>query len=290
MARVPLEDVANLVLDHPEVTLTATLLSACAEEGITVITVDEKHLPNGVLTPFLAHHRTPKMIRAQLALGAPATKRLWQRLVQQKITNQAAMLLDAGSTEAGQRLHRMVQEVRSGDPTNVEAQAAQTYFRAIWGSGFRRSAQDLPNAMMNYGYAILRSALARALICHGFLPSLGLHHRSEQNAFNLADDLIEPFRPLVDRHVYETWLGLSRDLTDLTPPLKGRMVGVLHRDCSHGPRAPATPVTSTVLVATEAAVTSLARVCLQDDDPATLDLPRTLIPERAPDEGPEEAP
>lgn len=275
-ARIPLEDIAHLVIDHQAVTLTASVLSACAEAGVSVITVGPTHLPNAILTPFLPHSRALKVMRAQLDLGAPATKRLWQRLIQQKIANQATLLLDAGEDEIGGRLTRMVENVRSGDPDNLESQAAQLYFRALWGRGFRRGPEGLTNAMLNYGYAVIRSALARALVCHGFLPAFGLHHRSEQNAFNLADDLIEPYRPLVDRHVRELWLEVDQLPEALTPRLKGKLVGFLHRDVRHGPQGTSEDVSSTVLASSETMVVSLAQVLLSDAAPQQLRVPKEL--------------
>jgi CRISPR-associated protein Cas1 len=277
LARIPLEDIAHLIIDHQAVTLTASVLSQCADAGISVITVGPSHIPNAMLTPFLPHSRALKVIRAQLAASIPTTKRLWQRLIQQKIANQAALLLDIGEEGTGERLRHMAGTVRSGDPQNLEAQAARIYFRALWGHGFRRGPEGLTNIMLNYGYAVVRSALARALVCHGFLPALGLHHRSEQNAFNLADDLIEPYRPLVDRHVRAIWLDIDSIPAGLSPHIKGQLVSLLHRDVRHGAQPPEQDVCSTVLASTEALVISLAQVLLTDAPPQNLKVPKGLL-------------
>lgn len=277
LARIPLEDIAHLIIDHQAVTLTASVLSQCAEAGISVITVGPTHLPNAVLTPFLPHSRALRVMRAQLAATVPTTKRLWQRLIQQKIANQAELLLDIGEEDTGNRLSHMADSVRSGDPQNLEAQAAQIYFRALWGRGFRRGSEGLTNIMLNYGYAVVRSALARALVCHGFLPAFGLHHRSEQNAFNLADDLIEPYRPLVDRHVREIWLDIDAIPGALSPTFKGKLVSFLHRDVRHGGQPTEQDVSSTVLASTEALVISLAQILLADAPLQNLKVPKELL-------------
>ena len=225
---VPLEDIAALVIDHPQVTLTAQLLSACAGHQIAVITVDSSHTPNGVLLSHLPHSRALKVMRAQLALGLPARKRLWQGIIQRKILNQAELLARHGHTDACARLHAMALEVRSGDPDNIEAQAAQVYFRMLFGTAFHREQSRFYNAALNYGYSILRSALARSLVSYGFLPAFGLHHHNEQNAFNLADDLIEPYRPVVDAQVLAH--HPSEPERDLETTDKSRLVGLLHLD------------------------------------------------------------
>lgn len=227
-ADVPLEDIAVLVIDHPQVTLSAQLLSACAEARIAVLTVGANHHPNGVFLPFLPHSRALKVMRAQLALGAPLRKRLHQRLIRQKIRNQAEALRRRELGEAARYLEALAERVRSGDPDNSESQAALAYFRSLYGAGFTRDRQCLHNAAMNYGYAVLRAALARSLVCHGFLPAFGLFHHSEQNAFNLADDLIEPYRPFVDARIHAVYPPDSE--ADLGREDKASLVALLHQD------------------------------------------------------------
>lgn len=198
-----LEDIASVVLESPQITLTSALIAACADENIAIITCNETHTPNGLLTSFLPHSRQAGMLRAQIAWGKPFTKRLWQLIVKQKIINQAAALKLCGKEHA--RLIKLAAEVDSGDTKNCEAQAARLYFSLLFTGvnhdAFRRHGNDLSNAALNYGYAILRAAIARELVQFGFIPALGIHHCSELNAFNLADDLIEPFRPFVDAYI-----------------------------------------------------------------------------------------
>ena len=251
---VPLEDIAVLVLDHSQITLTAQLLSACAGQQIAVITVDSSHTPNGVLLSYLPHSRALKVMRAQLALGLPARKRLWQSITQRKILNQAYLLTKQGHADASKHLQAMAAAVRSGDPDNFEAHAAQVYFCALFGEKFIRAQNRFYNAALNYGYSILRSALARSLVSYGFLPAFGLHHRSEQNAFNLADDLIEAYRPVVDAHVLAHYPYEPE--RELEPTDKSTLVSLLHLDA---PRLDETghAGSSTLLALIDATVVSL---------------------------------
>lgn len=199
-AFVPFEDIAVIVLDHREITLTHPVLSACAEHGIGLFATGANHQPAGVFLPFLAHSRSTRLLRQQLDLGRPLAKQAWAAIVRRKIENQAACLR---LTRRGgeDRLASYARRVRSGDSENLEGQAAAFYFSQLFGSGFKRSEERWANAALDYGYAVLRGAIARGLVAHGLHPSIGLFHASEQNAFNLADDLIEPFRPLIDLHV-----------------------------------------------------------------------------------------
>ena len=208
-----LEDIVSVVLESPQITLTSALMTACAEENIAIITCDEKHTPNGLFISFLPHSRQAGMLRAQIAWSKPFTKRLWQLVIKQKITNQAAALKLCGRERA--RLTKLTNEVDSGDSKNCEAQAARLYFNVLFDGVnhdvFKRHGEDLPNSALNYGYAILRAAIARELVQFGFITALGIHHCSELNAFNLADDLIEPFRPFVDTYVRLNGIGQQVD-------------------------------------------------------------------------------
>jgi CRISPR-associated protein Cas1 len=196
-ARVPLEDVAYVILDAPHATLTTTLLSACMEHGVALLVVDQRHTPNGLLLPFHTHHRQAGVAATQIGLGEPFKKRCWQRIVAAKIDNQAAHL-DAAGRRGAEALRAMRDLIGSGDPDNVEARAAREYWSKLFDGFVRSGAGDLRNSLLNYGYAVMRAAVARALTAYGCLPAIGLHHAGALNAFNLADDLIEPFRPFVD--------------------------------------------------------------------------------------------
>lgn len=265
-ARVPFEDIAVIVLNHHEITLTHSVLSACGEYGIGLFSTGPTHHPNGVFLPFLPHSRATRMLRLQLALGKPAAKRAWQTIIQTKIQNQADCLKLADKPGM-ERLESLARRVRSGDPDNLESQASAVYFRALFGNDFHRGQPRWINAALDYGYAVFRAAIARGLVAHGFLPALGLFHASEQNAFNLADDLIEPYRPLVDLHVIEHCPGHSVD--DLLPADKVPLVSLLNVDMEM-PRG-----TMSALTSIEQAVESLARL-YEGGSESLLELPRII--------------
>jgi len=260
-AFVPFEDIAVIVLNHREITLTHPVLSACAEYGIGLYATGANHQPAGVFLPFLAHSRTTRMLRKQLDVARPTAKQAWASIVRRKIENQAACLKLCGAKSAD-RLASYARRVRSGDPDNLEAQAAAYYFAQLFGADFTRSTVYWTNAALDYGYAVLRGAIARGLVAHGLHPTVGLFHDSEKNAFNLADDLIEPFRPIVDLHVFK---HAAMTEGELTPSDKQALVALLHVDVGM-PQG-----RMTVLSAIEYAVESLVRV--YEGDASTLDLP-----------------
>lgn len=228
-AVVPLEDIAVIVIDHYQVTITGQLLATCASEQIAVITVDETHTPNGVLLAHTPHSRAVKVLRSQMAMTEAHKKRLWQLIVRQKIRNQAQLLQQVGQERTADRLFGLAKRVKSGDADNLEAQAAQVYFPAVFGEDFTRDRLLFVNSALNYGYMVMRSAIARSLVSYGFLPALGLHHDSELNAFNLADDLIEPYRILIDQAVYALSQNYAPE-AELDVSAKASLVRLLHQD------------------------------------------------------------
>ena len=260
-ALVPFEDIAVIVLNHREITLTHPVLSACAEYGIGLYATGDNHQPAGVFLPFLSHSRTTRMMRKQLGITRPATKQAWASIVRRKIENQAACLRLC-SKDGVERLESYARRVRSGDPENLEGQAASFYFIRLFGTGFDRSQERWTNAALNYGYAVLRGAIARGLVAHGLHPTIGLFHDSEQNAFNLADDVIEPFRPLVDLQVTRSG---APDKDQLLPADKQALVALLNVDVAMPQGKMST------LSAIEYAVESLVRV--YEDETAELHLP-----------------
>jgi len=264
-AFVPFEDIAVIVLNHREITLTHPVLSACGEYGISLFATGDTHHPSGVFLPFLSHSRATKWMRLQLNLPRPLAKQTWAAIVRQKIANQAACLQLSGC-DGVERLESYVRRVRSGDSDNLEGQAAAFYFVQLFGKGFHRQQARFANAALDYGYAILRGAIARGLVAHGLLPAIGLFHASEQNAFNLADDVIEPFRPLVDLFVakYTSQAG-----NELNPQDKVALVGLLNVDMQM-PRGK-----MSVLSAIEHSIESLARI-YDGGNETLLELP-TLI-------------
>ena len=265
-ARVPFEDIAIIVLNNREITLTHPVLSACAEYGIGLFATGDNHQPSGVFLPFQSHSRATRMLRLQLDLDKPTGKRAWAAIVQAKIANQAFCMktLNAGDVE---RLESYSRRVRSGDTGNMEAQAAAYYFPQIMGRSFHRSQAGWANAALDYGYSVMRGACARALVAHGMLPTLGLFHSSEQNAFNLADDLIEPYRAIVDLHVATS--RKTDESVDLSPADKVALVGLLNIDVAM-PRG-----VMSVLASVEQAAESLARL-YDGGSEQVLEMPRLI--------------
>lgn len=264
-ARVPFEDIAVILLNNREIVLTHPVLSACAEYGIALYSTGDNHQPNGVFLPFLSHSRVTRMMRLQMAIDKPQTKRAWAEIVKVKINNQAKCLKLAQKGDF-ERLQSYSSRVRSGDIENMEAQASSYYFPQLFGKGFHRSQDCWINAMLDYGYAVLRGAIARALVAHGFQPNLGLFHRSEQNAFNLADDLIEPYRALVDLHTFKEINPHAEPLAELTPSDKAGLVALLNTDVKM-PRG-----NMSVLASVEQATESLVRL-YDGGDESLLELP-----------------
>lgn len=263
-AFVPFEDIAVIVLNHREITLTHPVLSACAEYGIGLYATGGNHQPAGVFLPFLAHTRTNRFLRLQLDIARPLAKQLWASIVRRKVENQAACLRLAGR-KGVDRMESYARRVRTGDGDQIEGQAAAFYFKQLFGAEFARADEQWTNSALNYGYAILRGAITRALVAHGLHPTIGLFHESEQNAFNLADDLIEPFRPLVDLHVAKHQATTEGDLS---PADKVALVALLNADF-------ATPLgRMSALSAIDHATASLARVFETDEN--VIELP-TLV-------------
>lgn len=264
--RVPFEDIAVIVLHSREISLTHPVLAACAEYGIGLFSTGDNHQPNGVFLPYLSHSRATRMMRLQLKIEKPKAKRAWAEVIRAKISNQAVCLVKAGAPDSD-RLESYARRVRSGDTENMEAQASAVHFRALFGASFDRMQGNWTNAALDYGYAILRGTIARALVAHGFLPSIGLFHRSEQNAFNLADDVIEPFRPLVDLHVRKA--RPENDDASLEPKHKADLVALLNTDMSM-PRG-----VMSCLSAIEQCVESFVRV-YEGEAESALELPRLI--------------
>lgn len=198
--RIPIEDIATVMIESNMVSLTSALLSKFAEYNVLVYFCDRYHLPNGILLPINQHSRSLKAIETQLNVSKPLKKRLWQSIIIRKILNQAIVLELAGKNS--DKLVYYSNLVKSGDSDNVESVAANYYFKALFGPDFNRREDNTLNYALNYGYSIIRSAIARGISIYGFLPAFGIHHHSELNQFNLADDLFEPYRQIVDLWVY----------------------------------------------------------------------------------------
>lgn len=238
---IPCEDIGLLMVDQSGTTYSHALLAELASRGAAVCICGADHLPAGMMLPFGHHSRIVWRLRDQVGVSKPVRKRLWSTIVRAKLRAQAALLASIdreAARAAAARLRTLAREVRSGDPDNAEAQGAKAYW-AAWMADlpsesprpFCRVAKPgldaaPPNAMLNYGYAVLRAAMARALVGSGLLPALGIHHRHRANAFCLADDLIEPLRPMVDARVRSLWArGWTRD--DLPQTVKAELLAVL---------------------------------------------------------------
>lgn len=199
---IPVEDLGVLILDHPAIIHTQGILSACSENNVAVVVCGRKHLPSAVFLPFEGNTLHTKTIRQQIEITEPLRKRLWQTIIKAKIHEQAKVLNNArGDSDP---LLTFMTKVKSGDPENIESQAARIYWQKLFGSDFQRDRFRLgTNALLNYGYTVMRAAVARAIVGTGLHPALGLHHHNQYNSFCLADDLLEPLRPAVDMTVFQ---------------------------------------------------------------------------------------
>ncbi len=221
---VPLEDIGVVMVEERQVNISAGLLAAFGENKIPVFFCDEKHLPCTIVQPFHQHSRQKKILEAQLGATKPFAKNCWQSIVKQKIKNQAECLKIAG-LDGSDTVCALAREVLSGDTGGKEAHAAKIYFsKLLFGSS--RKSDIVENAALNYGYAILRGVIARGLAAYGLQPALGLHHSGELNPFNLADDLLEPFRPVVDLWVVE---NCSEEET-FGKEMRQGLLSLLHHD------------------------------------------------------------
>lgn len=228
VGRVPLDDVGVLLINAHGITYSNSLLVALAERGAAVVLCGRNHLPAAWLWPLEGHHVQAMRMDAQLAATRPLCKRLWQLIVKAKIEQQAAIvgLLDG----SGDGIAALARRVRSGDPDNLEAQAARRYWPLVMGEDFRRDrAAPGTNALLNYGYTVLRAATARAVVAAGLHPSVGIHHSNRSDHLRLADDLMEPFRPLVDYLVVRL---RAAGVESVTPDAKHRLALVTSLDMS----------------------------------------------------------
>ncbi|KAF0208927.1 MAG: type II CRISPR-associated endonuclease Cas1 [Actinomycetota bacterium] len=270
--RIPLEDIAVLVLEHPRTHVSAAALSLLTEQGVAVAVCDGKHMPTGLLLPCCQHSRQLAVTRQQLGQTQPQRKRLWQRLIRSKIDNQAACL-DALHLTDSARLREYSAAVQSGDVTGMEAAAARLYFRRLIPTATRRSPEG-PGGSLDYCYAVLRAAIARSLVGHGFYPAVGVHHDSQLNAFNLADDILEPYRPFAD------YLAIKEETDVQIRADRQRLLSVLQTPCLIQDKM------HSVLTAIETTTSSLARA-MAERDPTALALPsliaQAVVPELLPE-------
>jgi CRISPR-associated protein Cas1 len=265
---VPIEDIGVLIMDHQQVVVTHMLLSALLENNVAVITCNEQHMPTGLLLNLDGHTVQTELFRMQIEASEPLRKNLWMQTVQAKLRNQAAVLEQIGIP--GDVLREFAKNVRSGDPDNLEARGAAHYWKHVFPSHLqfvRHRFGAPPNNLLNYGYAILRAVVARSLVGSGLLPTLGIHHRNKYNAYCLADDVMEPYRPFVDELVVKLVVHDRIVATELTTAIKGELLKVPTLDVLIDEKR------SPLLVAVQRSTASLAQ-CFQGDQR------KALYPER----------
>lgn len=223
---IPIEDIGFLVLDHQEIYISLPAMNLLVESNTAVIICAKNHLPNGMFLNLNSHHIQQEVFKNQIEASIPLKKQLWQQTIVEKITNQGILL--AKITQNKNAFEFLASKVLSGDTTNMEGVAAQQYWKSFFELDFKRERfGDYPNNFLNYGYAILRAATARALSGSGLLNTLGIHHKSKYNAFALADDIMEPFRPLVDEKVFEIMQRYEEQ--ELNTKIKAELLQVLTR-------------------------------------------------------------
>ncbi len=254
---LPIEDIGVVLLDHQQVVITQMLLAALLENNVAVITCNEQHMPTGLLLNLDGHTVQTELFRHQIEASEPLRKNLWMQTVQSKLRNQAAVLEQVGIP--GDVLREYARNVRSGDPDNLEARGAAHYWRHLFPSHLqfvRHRHGDPPNNLLNYGYAILRAIVARSLVGSGLLPTLGIHHRNKYNAYCLADDVMEPYRPWVDELVLKMVVQDRIDAKELNTEIKGKLLVLPTQDVVlDGKRSP-------LLVGVQRTTASLAQ-CFQ---------------------------
>ena len=226
--KVPLEDLQTVIIDNVHTMFSAYALHKLAENHVNTVICDSSHLPACNIMGLNNHYRPYGMLKKQLALTEGFKALLWQRIVKAKIINQRqALLLQQELPAVTNRMRQLADEVLAGDTGNREAIAAKMFFKYFYGMDFQRFADDIRNAALNYGYAIIRSAVARSLCAYGYNCALGIHHISETNAFNLADDFMEPLRPLADLWVWQNNEDLAEELSRSN---KTGLANILHQE------------------------------------------------------------
>jgi len=250
VGRIALDDIHGVIVHAHGCTWTGSIVAALAGRGAPIVYCGANHSPIAVTLPLEGHHAQGAKMRAQWDAGRPLAKQLWRKMVIAKIAMQGSLLAARGVPGAG-AFDLLARRVRSGDPDNLEAQAARRYWPALMGADFRRDRDaDGANSLLNYGYAVMRATLARAVVAAGLHPTIGIHHANRGNAFALADDLIEPFRPLVDALVL-SMIGQGVEVLD--PAIKRRFARLIAFDLRLGGEI------SPVSVAAQRLAQSLAR-------------------------------
>lgn len=226
IVHIPIEDIGAIMLENQQITLTNYMLSLCSDNNITIYTCDKKHQPIGILLPFYQHSRTTKVSLSQIGIKEPLKKKLWQKIIKQKIKNQSTVIKLLYDND---ELDFYISKVSSGDTKNIEAYVAKKYWQLLF-NDFKRHSECKYNAALNYGYAIVRGCISKYIAASGLIPCLGIHHCNELNAFNLTEDLIEPFRPFIDLMVSDMEINADEELNKED---KTYLVSILNRQCQY---------------------------------------------------------
>lgn len=266
IGQVPVDDIEALLVSSPGSSLSTQAVNALLERGASIVLCGPNYHPSAMIWPLAPHHLSARRLRHQIQASRPLKKRLWQLVVRAKIQAQATVLRTLNIQEAG--LEQLSQRVGSGDPKNLEAQAARRYWPLVFGGTFRRDT-DAPgiNALLNYGYAVLRATTARAVATCGLNPTLGIHHDNDENPFCLVDDLMEPFRPVVDWRVK---VLIDQGSVEVTSAEKKHLAALIH--CDFSTSRGTSPLTQVVLSYARSFAKSL------EEGNACLDLPLSLLP------------
>jgi CRISP-associated protein Cas1 len=232
--KAPIEDIGILILDHQQITITQAVLAKLLANNTAVVSCDDTHHPTGLLLNLDGHTLQSQKQQCQLEASVPLKKQLWQQTITAKIENQAALLVQ--EREDAQYLLRLAKDVKSGDADNNEAQAAAYYWKRLFPAflEFRRERYGPPpNQLLNYGYSILRALVARSLVASGLLPTFGIHHRNQYNSYCLADDMMEPYRPFVDKVVCDI-VRMNGKFLEMTPKMKQALLAIPAMDVQIG--------------------------------------------------------
>ncbi|TKG95146.1 type II CRISPR-associated endonuclease Cas1 [Puteibacter caeruleilacunae] len=228
-ATISVEDIAVVVLDNSQITMTHRLLQALQDNLAVVISCDQQHLPASIMLPINGHHVMSERMRKQIDISLPLKRQLWKQTIEAKLRNQAALLERLGKD--ADRMHWLIDKIDPGDPKNVEGRAAAYYWKELLGNDFVRDRfGEPPNALLNYAYAIIRAIIARALVSSGMHPAFGIFHSNKYNMYCLADDIMEPYRPYADELIYDLYISGKALSEELTPELKRHILKLISSD------------------------------------------------------------
>lgn len=233
LGSIPIEDVGVVLLDNPQITITHGLIVALSNNNVAIVSCNERHLPHGLMLPMDGHTLQTERFRLQMDVSEPLRKNLWQQTIKAKVDNQAVLLDRMGIDN--KRLKVLVPQVQSGDPDNVEGRAASVYWKLLFEdtSFTRHRYGEAPNAHLNYCYAVLRAIVARALVGSGLSPTIGIFHRNKYNAYCLADDIMEPFRPYCDELVYKMWRNGEIQSKEISIEQKRKLLSIASVDVQY---------------------------------------------------------